>query len=555
MQLMSANNYGGGTVLAGGTLLAADPAALGSSSSPVTFSGGSLALRSGQATATFPQSLTTSPTGNTNVDLGPAAFTTGAAALGVALNVTGTGGSSWSLPSLTLQNSTSSPTAIHNAVDVIVNGRVLMAAGASNGDVLKDGAGTLTFAGTLANTYTGATTVSGGALVLNKSPGVIAIPGDLTVINGATVRLNASGQIASSAHVTLNNVPAGALLDLNGNNNTFNNGVNFVAGGTLSSGAGIAILGGNVQSTGTAGSAVIAGNLNLGSAARTFSVANGSAVVDMSVSANISGGPSAGAGLIKTGPGLLLLSGVNTYTGDTIVAQGTLVGTIPPNSALSIEDGASASIAEHEAGAKTLLQLGGLSFLHNGTGRFDLANNDMIVRGASAGDFFGRLKSGFNAHLGDWNGASGIASSSAAADTQYLMTLGYRQSDGNQFDGSMTSSNDVLISYTYFGDADLSGTLNGADYQQIDLGFGSHLTGWSNGDFNYDGVVDGADYALIDNTFNQIAATGAAPLAIIASSNLSVGSASTSSVPEPGDLAVVGLWAILAGRRHRRAGR
>ena len=41
------------------------------------------------------------------------------------------------------------------------------------------------------------------------------------------------------------------------------------------------------------------------------------------------------------------------------------------------------------------------------------------------------------------------------------------------------------------------------------MGFGLHLTGWSNGDFNYDGVVNGADYALIDSTFNQITATGA----------------------------------------------
>ena len=72
-----------------------------------------------------------------------------------------------------------------------------------------------------------------------------------------------------------------------------------------------------------------------------------------------------------------------------------------------------------------------------------------------------------------------------------------------------TTNNDVLVKYTYYGDADLNGSVNGADYAQIDHGFGAHLTGWSNGDFNYDGVVDGSDYSLIDNTFNQLAATGA----------------------------------------------
>ena len=64
--------------------------------------------------------------------------------------------------------------------------------------------------------------------------------------------------------------------------------------------------------------------------------------------------------------------------------------------------------------------------------------------------------------------------------------------------------------------------VNGADYQQIDQGFGGSLTGWSNGDFNYDGVVNGSDYALIDNTFNQITATNASPLSLIADAGNSI---------------------------------
>jgi hypothetical protein len=90
----------------------------------------------------------------------------------------------------------------------------------------------------------------------------------------------------------------------------------------------------------------------------------------------------------------------------------------------------------------------------------------------------------------------------------------------------------VLVKYTYYGDANLDGIVNGADYQQIDNGFGMHLTGWSNGDFNYDGVVDGSDYSLIDNTFNQINATGAGPLAIACPTGL-IASGGTSEVPEP----------------------
>jgi len=89
-------------------------------------------------------------------------------------------------------------------------------------------------------------------------------------------------------------------------------------------------------------------------------------------------------------------------------------------------------------------------------------------------------------------------------------------SSAKPFDNYPATSSDVLVKYTYYGDADLNGLINGADYQLIDTGFGSHATDWAHGDFNYDGVVNGSDYALIDNTFNQLSARGLAttPLAV-----------------------------------------
>jgi hypothetical protein len=75
-------------------------------------------------------------------------------------------------------------------------------------------------------------------------------------------------------------------------------------------------------------------------------------------------------------------------------------------------------------------------------------------------------------------------------------------------------ASDVLVKYTYWGDANLDGQVDGSDYTRIDNGFLNHLSGWFNGDFNGDHVVDGSDYTLIDNDFNTQSARLAASIAL-----------------------------------------
>jgi hypothetical protein len=158
------------------------------------------------------------------------------------------------------------------------------------------------------------------------------------------------------------------------------------------------------------------------------------------------------------------------------------------------------------------------------TGLLDLADNDLILQPGNPtllGQISTEIKQARNA------GGGGITSSVAAAS--FLTTLGAIINDdgtgqpifgASAFDGQTPMTDAILVKYTYYGDADLSGTLNGADYQQIDSGFGNQgtLSGWAYGDFNNDGVIDGTDYSLIDNTFNQLTASGVTtPLAQIAS--------------------------------------
>jgi hypothetical protein len=78
----------------------------------------------------------------------------------------------------------------------------------------------------------------------------------------------------------------------------------------------------------------------------------------------------------------------------------------------------------------------------------------------------------------------------------------------------------VLLKYTYFGDTDVNGKVDGGDYARTDNGFNMQIAGsWTDGDFNYDGPVDGADYALIDNAFimqGGVLGGSATPAAMIA---------------------------------------
>jgi hypothetical protein len=175
--------------------------------------------------------------------------------------------------------------------------------------------------------------------------------------------------------------------------------------------------------------------------------------------------------------------------------------------ALNIGAGATATVNTPSAHTdRAVMVLGGLSI--NATGKLDLGGNDMLVKGGVLATIISELKTGFAAHTGYWNGSAGIVSSAAATNTKFQTTLGVIQNTNGSmplypmFDGQNSTTADVLVKYTYYGDADLNGVVNGADYAKVDAGFHSHTGTWLNGDFDYDGVIDGSDYTLIDNMFN-----------------------------------------------------
>ena len=232
-------------------------------------------------------------------------------------------------PSFNIANGTA-------ATDMLVSG-VISSTGAG---LTKISTGLLEFSGALPNTYSGLTTVTAGTLLLNKTAGINAVPGNV-LINGGTLSLAASDQIANTSTVT----QSSGTFDLGGFSDTigtyvFNGGTYTPSGGTLSLTNAVTslsmrntTLSGNLEITAGGavvfdatnnGTATISGNVDLGAITPNFNVANGTATTDMLVSGVIS---STGAGLTKIGTGLLELSGAlpNTYSGLTTVTAGTLL--------------------------------------------------------------------------------------------------------------------------------------------------------------------------------------------------------------------------------------
>ena len=208
----------------------------------------------------------------------------------------------------------------------------------------------------------------------------------------------------------------------------------------------------------------------------------------------------------------------NLYNTNNAGANPTPNTALPVGSALKITSG-SAVIAAHNSSSASVaaqastLTLGGTTDAW--TGVLDVTNNGIDLTTGSLATITNQVKNGFNG--GKWNGTGGILSSGVASDTTHLTAVGILVNDnghgvplygssgtlGSTFNGIVPADGDILLKYTYFGDANLDGKVDGSDYTRIDSGFLTRSTGWYNGDFNYDGVVNGSDYTLIDNAFNR----------------------------------------------------
>jgi autotransporter-associated beta strand protein len=420
------------------------------------------------------------------------------------------------------------------------------------------------------NTYSGGTTIAGGEVEAYESTSFGTGP---VVVNGGFIASNYGHDFPntfnlSGAAITTGNYTgqgnAAGYSELGG-------ATVLAADTTINEGGGSGLIFGstvtapnnnNLILNAGGNGVVFDGSVSLGtgqienSTTVQLNPASGTAITISSV---ISGSGS----VSHIGSGTTVLTAVNTYTGGTTVSAGLLKfavpGAFPVDSPLTITGGTAQAASSTSTATKNTLFASSLAI--SGTGLLDLTNNDLLVQsdgGATTlSGITALIAKGYN--YGHWNGTSGITSSAAAANTTHLTALGVIVNDNgsgsqvySQFDGQSTSDGDVLVKYTYYGDANLDGKVDGSDYSLIDAGYasGGTLTGWQNGDFNYDGVIDGSDYALIDNAFNnQGTGFGASASALTAASTAQV---AATAVPEPASLGLAALATSALTVRRRR---
>jgi autotransporter-associated beta strand protein len=267
------------------------------------------------------------------------------------------------------------------------------------------------------------------------------------------------------------------------------------------------------------------------------------------------------AKLTKAGAGTLRLTGVGAYAGGTVVAAGTLVAANADalgGGAVAVADGALARAQADLPKAVTLSTL-----TTNATGKFDLTDNSMVLRNMAIDQVRSLIQGAYNA--GHWNGATGLDSSTAAANASGTTAIGYATAGflgKSTFKGvSPLNTTDVLVKYTYYGDNDLSGFTTLDDFTLFLVGLQNGGTTWVQGDYDYSGLTTLDDFNLFIKGYQQQGASPSELEALINNVPMSEAEraamlAAVDAVPEPGLLSsilVAASAAALGVRRRRRA--
>jgi fibronectin-binding autotransporter adhesin len=184
------------------------------------------------------------------------------------------------------------------------------------------GSGTVTILN--ANTYTGKTSLNGGTLLLQNADAIGAT--GTILFNGGTLMYSSantadySARFSTAANQAFN-------INTNGQNVTFASGLSSTGGTLTKLGAGILTL--TVSNSYSGATVISAGTLAVGAGSTTGTLAspvvnNGVLVFNRSNNYGFAYAVSGTGSLVQAGSGTLTLSVASSYTGNTILAAGTL---------------------------------------------------------------------------------------------------------------------------------------------------------------------------------------------------------------------------------------
>jgi hypothetical protein len=226
----------------------------------------------------------------------------------------------------------------------------------------------------------------------------------------------------------------------------------------------------------------------------------------------VAGAASVGA---VTGPGSTVVDAGASLTLDRI-AQGSLTihGTAGDPGRVTLR----ASGAADGSGTVSINVLGTLALDNDGGalgsrtyyGVLDLADNNLIVSGATIAAVEDMVRAGTNGFV---FGGPGITSADAGQGTLAgYVGLGVMENLADptdpsagpilsSFDGAPLSGGEIIVKFTWFGDANLDGYVTADDLAFLQAGFGGAVEshgkpGWLYGDFDGNGVVDSTDLAF-----------------------------------------------------------
>ena len=253
---------------------------------------------------------------------------------------------------------------------------------------------------------------------------------------------------------------------------------------------------------------------------------------------------------VASGATLKISDPVTINTGSSLTQTGA--GTVTYEALVTLAGGSSMALAGSS-------QLGGGLALAP-SARADVTGS-MVVTDGDYQALASQVKRGFNG--GDWRG-EGISSSAAASDPHRASGLGVVDNAAlglTDFAGIIGLTGDeILVKHTWYGDVDLSGTVDLADFERFLIGYqrdDGGGTSWLDGDFDFSGDVDVADFDryLLGLKYQPPRGVDGelfvALRTFAASEGLNV---DLSAVPEPAapGLLMIGAHRLMLGRRRQR---